>query len=339
MCILQESVDRDLLHPLVELTSSWLNCRDQPVLNPTVQPVLLNDSVYAEGWSNKLPIIWKYSIPKHTWSPLPYPEGILSDRVAITAYQSRLLVVAGDYRISNYGKQVDKLGDKVFVLKSDGSWEEDVISPLPDGLSMLNISASSEGSCLIVAWKEDYHIKLLIYDGHTWIKREGPKLGGIDRRINILFCDQTVFLTVSQEYPILHKTSLEELLAADSTDTSRQKWVDIQNIPRDHSNLTLFCGHFTLVFRLTSSAVCVLVYLTASNTWMELGALNCDSQIMPNIVGLSDGRLLLIGRARIPGANLIAQRFPLRRNRLFSFPPEQIPHTKIDVLVVTTKGK
>ena len=251
----------------------------------------MNDHVYVQGCSNQLPIIWNYSISRNSWSPLPYPEECLSDRVTIVAYQSRLLLVAALYKISDYGRKLHKLGNEVLTLSSDGNWEKDVISPLPDDLFLLNMFACSEGDILIVAWKPtDFHVKLLFYDGDTWKMRDGP-----DRAIrndsNIVMCNQAVFLTSCEEYLIFHKVSLSELQS-----TSTPKWIDIQNIPRDHSNLVSFCGHLTLVFKLTSSSVCAVQYLPTSNIWIELGDLDAKFQRLPSVVGVSNTRLFFIGQ-------------------------------------------
>ena len=280
-----------VLHPLVKLTSNWLDCRDKPVLNPSAQPVFVNGNIYVQGYSNQLHIIWNYSISRNSWSPLPYPEECLSDRVTIVAYQSRLLLIAALYKISDYGKNLSRLGNKVLTLSSDGSWEEDVISPLPDDLFLLNMFACSEGDILIVAWKPtNFHVKLLFYDGDTWKMRDGPNRA-IRNDSNIIICDQVVFLTNCEEYPLFHKISLSELQSA-----STPKWIDIQNIPRSHSNLVSFCGHLTLIFKLTSSSVCAVQYLPTSDVWIELGDLDAMFQQLPSVVAVSDTRLFLLGQ-------------------------------------------
>ena len=322
----------NILHPLMKLTPRWLECQDQPLLNRSAQPVLVNDNIYAEGRSNKLPVIWNYSISRNSWSPLPYPEGCLSDRVTITAYQSRLVVIAAQYQISDYGKKMDKLGNKVFTLSSDGSWEEDVISPLPHDLFLLNMFACSEGDKLIVAWKTTkYRVKLLLYDGHTWNLRDGPDRT-FHKDSNIIICEGTVFLTNCEEYPIFHKIYLEELQIESSP-----KWIDIQNIPRDHSNLISLCGHLTLVFKLTSRSVCAVAYLSTSDTWIELGDLNCEFGRVPNIVCVSETRLLLIGQTQTKVANPMAEYVPVQFPE-YLLTPQQIVEEKFGALVVEMEG-
>ena len=292
----------------------------------------MNDNIYVQGRSNQLPIIWSYLIPRNSWSPLPYPEKCLSDRVTIAAYQSRLLVIAAEYDISDYGKQLKKLGNKVYTLSSDGSWVEDVISSLPDDLYLLNMFACSDGDNLIVAWKPtDFHVKLLFYDGHTWKMKDGPEKS-MRNDSNIIICEQTVFLTSCEEYPIFYKASLEELQSVNST-----KWISVQNIPRDHSNLISFCGRLTLLFKLSSSSVCLVQYLLNTDIWIELGDLHIGGsfQRLPSLVGVSNTRLLLIGQTATK-TNPVLEYFPARFG--YAIPLQQGVEEKFGALVVESEG-
>jgi hypothetical protein len=257
----------------------------------------------------------------------------LSDRVTIVGYQSRLLVIAAEYEISGYGSQLHKLGNKVYTLSSDGSWEEDAISPLPDDPFLLNMFACSEGDSLIVAWKTDNHVKLLVYYDSTWKMRDGPDRA-MGNHSNIIICDQAVFLTNCVEYPLFHTISLDELQLS-----STPKWINIQNIPRAHSNLVSLCGHLTLVFKLSSS-VRVVQYLPASSTWIELGDLDFLFHGLPSIVSVSDTRLGLIGQMRMdsktvnPATECAAIQFFEHLTTLA--PPEVIG--KLGTLFVDTEG-
>lgn len=297
------------------------------MLNHYVQPVLVNDNIYAQGQSfNGLPVIWNYSIPKNSWSPLPYPKDCVSDRVTLVTYQSRLLVIAAQYEVADYGRRMCKLGNKVLTLNGDGGWEEDVTSPLPDDPLLLNMFACSEGDNLIVAWKKDYRVQLLLYYDHTWKTRDGPDRA-IGDHSNIIICDQTVFLTCCEEYPLFHKIPLDELQSAGTP-----KWVNVQNIPRAHSNLVSLCGRLTITIKLSSS-VCVVQYLPASNTWIELGDLDCTFHQIPSVVSVSDTRLLLVGLVQ---TNPTTERVQFSNPLMMLVPPQVLEN--FGTLVVDTKG-
>ena len=248
-------------------------------------------------------------------------------------------MIAAEYEISDYGKRLKKLGNKVFTLSGDGNWVEDVISPLPDDLFLLNMFACSDSNNLIVAWKPtDFHVKLLLYDGHMWKMKDGPD-HAIRNDSHILICEQTVFLTNCEECPLFYKTSLEELQSVNTP-----KWIDVQNIPRDHSNLISFCGRLTLVFKLSSSSVCAVQYLLTTDTWIELGDLRVNGKFqgLPSLVGVSDTRLILIGQTTTESDNLspMAEYFPtqylLGRYPIASVPQQQ--GEKFGALVVETEG-
>lgn len=298
--------------------------------------MLVNGNIYAQGKSfNGLPVIWNYSISRNSWSPLLYPDGCLSDRVAIAVYQSRLLVIAAVYEILEHGRNMKKLGDKVFTLTSDSSWAEDVISPLPCSDLLLNMFACSKDKNLLVAWKTtESRVKLFLYDGHSWMMRDGPN-HAFWNTTNILVCEQTVYLTNCKECPLFYKISLEELRSA-----TTPKWIYVQSIPRDHSNLVSFCDRLTLAFKLTPTVVCILQYLSATGRWIELGDLDCKFQEIPFIVNVSNTRMLLIGQTKTKTENSTVEQS--RSKVAWFLSPVALPCEKFDesfgTMIVNTEG-
>ena len=289
MCIIQGS-SIDILHPLCELTSRWLNCQDDLIIDPTAQPVFMDGSVYTKGTSDGKKTPWKLSTLTGCWSQLSPPKGIEIEDYVITTYQGRLIWIGGMIHKSKYERNPSR---KIFVLKDAWTEDTDFIPPLPESVTSTNsILASSDGKNLIIVTSPLSNIfKLLTFDGHEWIERDGP---GQECTIgDIIVHNGTVYLIEpSDNCHYCHTTSLKSLLAANEPD-----WRSL-DFPMGHSNLTVAGGHVVIVTHARPNMLHVLGFSTISNSWIELER-KMQMHVIPSIVGTDNGRLLLMGRIKV----------------------------------------
>ena len=317
LCLIIQGLSVDILHPLCQLSSKWCNCQTDPNINPTAQPVFMDGSVYTRGTSDGKRTPWKLSTSTSCWSQLPPPKGVEIKDYVITTYQGRLIWIGGLIYKSKYEHTPNR---KIFVLKDVWTEDTDFIPPLPENVtSSSQISASSNGKNLIVVTSTRSHrFKLLIFDGHEWIEKDGP---GQECTIgDIIVHNGTVYLIEPSDHcRYCHTTSLKSLLAA-----NEPGWRSL-DFPLRHSNLTVAGGHVVIVTNSSPYALYVLGFSTPSNSWIELKRVECKTNlvIMPSIVGTDDGRLLLMGRIKVIPND--------PSQMLFKFP-------KFDIYELTAKG-
>lgn len=319
--MLMQTESVDVLHPLTSFTPRWLNCRDKPNIcgGARAQPILLNDSaVYARGMNDQGKCIpWKYSVSLCSWSPLPIPPGLngYGDNYVLATYQGQLVWIGGHVSNSEH-VYILTSNKRVFVFGEDEGWKDTIPSLPVEFHYMSGISASSEDNYLIIAWREDNYVKLLIFNGQEWTTKEGPPQCNESDKIDIIIHNGMVYV-MNRCYGVshFHVTSVESLLVTNDT-----SWKELKSIPYEHSNLTLFGGYLTVVTKMSS---CALAFSPNSKTWIEL----CDfshrtyslmySEPESSIIGLPNGTLLLMGAIRLDKSNQILQ---------------------FDVLEVTAKG-
>ena len=201
------------------MTSRWLDHHDScdPRIDPSSQPVLLGDCVYAKGMSDSKRTPWKYSISKNSpWSQLPLPPNLEIGKYVLTTYRSQLVWIGGTVPIAKYEL---KVSNTIFVLEEGKGWKGGIIPPLPEELNLNNLLATSDGEYLIVTCREGDKVKLLIYDGHEWKQRDGPDLEGW--MVGCIIAHKgTVFLTEHGDSTcFFYKTSQNSLLAVTGNST------------------------------------------------------------------------------------------------------------------------
>ena len=308
------------------MSSRWLNCDGKgAVLSASsLGAVLLNDSVYVKGSrSHNNRNIWNYSITKNSMSWLSYPPNALnvsSGYQALTTYQSQLLW------IGRYDEQSDNITVFALVDETTHCWKE-IMQDIPQLASpqspIINfISAASEGRYLIVVESMGYQgSSALIFDGRSWRRIDSPSstLAYAYSETDIVIHNGTVYLSTQMGF---YEIFLDACLA-----TNHLVWKDSTYIPEAcHSNLTVLNGHIVVLtatpaYRSTQSGdggyICILAHEPIADVWVVLKKLECHlCWSVPSIVGLPDGRLLILGV--VPD-------------------PQQAP--QFNVLEITAKGK
>ena len=243
------------------------------------------------------PTLWKYSTSYKSWLPLSPPSDLVN-KCGFAAYQSHLVMIGT--RI-----QQGKLHIEVYKLDEDKGWLRENIDHVPEIQSLRRntcMSASSEGKYLIVAWIENEWFMLMIFNGQKWEEKKGPKSISIGCRPGVIAHSGMLYLSENYNSFIhIHVASLESLLVVNSSGNDSVTWKNSNNIPKgiSCSNLTVFSNHITMVTLLSLNTACVLAFVSDSNSWVELGEMKCNAQTAPSIIGLQDGRLLLMGKIRV----------------------------------------
>ena len=288
-----------ILHPLCKLTSRWHNCQIDPLLDPITHPVCMDGSIYTKGIDDGKIASWKYSTLSGLWSQLSSPSGVEIEDFVITVYQDQLIWIGGWTYKSRYERELNR---KIFLMKN-GIWDEErnFIQPLPESVTSINrISASSDGKYLVILTSnKNDQVKLLIFDGSDWTKTYGPirqcTIG------DIIVHSGTVYLIELRNYNsrFCHITSLRCLL------TDNNPGWKLSYVFDGYSNLTVASGHVVTVNYDSQNALCLMGFSTVSECWIELQKIECitqiyvDGNVLPNIVGMNNGRLLLMGRMKV----------------------------------------
>ena len=312
MCAHFQVLSVDILHPLCELTSKWRDCQNDFILDPNAHPVFVNDSVYTQGTTDGKNTPLKYSTSSGSWSQLPPPTGVEIEDYAITTYRGQLIWIGGRIYKSKYERELSR---NIFVMK-DGNWREEsnFIQPLPESITSINrISASSDGKYLIIAASnKNNRGKFLIFNGCEWIETRGPCIDNECAIGDVIVHNGVVYLIELKGYNcrVCHMASLTSLLAFNS---SGWKFLYIFD---KHSNLTVAGGHVVTTTYDSLHTLYILGFSTISNSWIELEKIECTTEmyaycnkkLLPNIVGIDDGKLLLMGRIKVnesrPGGHL-----------------------------------
>lgn len=286
----------DISHPLTVLSPTWMNCPDQVNITCRVQPVLHNGDVYTQGSfvnENKC-VPWKYSTLVKSWSPLPSPTGVELDYYALSTYDSKLVLIGGQVLVST------NRFITVYMLDEGNSWIESTTIPnLPLENSGNILSAASQEKYLIIAWRSD-RVRLLLFDGSKWKEVEEPQQKHNIWNLDVIIKDQRVYLLVHQNQNCCHLycASVESLLGK-----VNDPWKLLKSLSGcETSNLTLFAGYLTIVAKRPFS---VLILAPRRNNWISLCDLSreiCKTTYvieMPSIIGLSSGKLLLMGRIKL----------------------------------------
>ena len=287
LCIQEQPID--ILHPLCELASTpeWHNCRDDPSLDNTAQPVFIDGNVYARGFRKTL---WKYSTTTHCWSQLSPPLEIQIEDYLITCYQGQLIWIGGTTPKSRNEYEPNR---NIFVL-NDSEWREDrdFVLPLPTYVSSTHrILASSDDKYLTVIMNDGSD--LLIFDGREWIKRNRPS----QYCSNILVHRGTVYVMVQSNGDYCYIISLKSLLEEE------YNWKRLPS-PHKHANLTVAGGHVVTVSTDSPYMFCVLGLSPMSDSWIELYTIKCETHrrilpTIPSIIGINNGKLLLMGSMKV----------------------------------------
>ena len=270
-----------------------------------MQPVLINDAVYIQGFdSNRIAVIWKYSLSRKSWSPLITP---LQDQkipnYTLTEYQSQLLLIE---------KTSNQEGMLIIMNKfdEDKGWlpVEDVTTPPINSMqSASEFSAASEGRRLVISWVKDERFLLLVFDGLMWKEVDGPECqnGYGRRRPNLIVRDGILYLSDCR-HGYMYSVPLELLLRDGS-----KKWKRLPDLPckqmiyEGAANLTLLNSNVlaTLIPSYTTGKSLVLVLKPFTKRWIDLGEISCDlgHGTLPRIVGLPTGsagntKLLVMGQ-------------------------------------------
>ena len=284
----------------------WLECGDSGTVikdGAIAQPIILNGSVYVRGMEGNRNVPYQCtfteSISSCSWSPLPIPHGLRCDMFGesyvLATYQGQLYWIGGEISESNNKIVPSK---KIFVFDEEDGWKEDsTIPPLPIAptISMSNnVSASSEGKYLVLAWGKNNQIKIVLYDGKEWKVSDGPVRSETTGKIDVMIHNQIVFLMDHSANRWrdsgFYKASVESLTG---------RWEYLKNIPYEHSNLAVFGDCLVTA---TENPICMLAYIPGSNRWIQLCDLNSEMLYSslctpaPSIIGLSCGTLLLMGK-------------------------------------------
>ena len=294
---------------------------------PTNDPVLLSDAVYVKGTRyssvSKGDEIWKYSLTEKCWSSLPTPsvsslypslegEHAEMSMFILSRYKSHLVFIGGYvYTQSSPGKYSD-LNRKVFVL-NDNKWNSDIISPLPSnitfGSSFKDVSVSSNGSQLVLAWQRDgQNTELLFYDGKDkqWIKAQGPKSTSSHTRVSVFLDKEAIFVTKQGDtISDVYSASVTAAVNGDA-DTRRIVWRESYSIHSGRysnlSNITVLGNRLLMLDPCSNTILCFETSDPARNLWKKLIELQLRElyikfygDVYLSIIGLSDRELLVMG--------------------------------------------
>ena len=324
---LQDAIDfDDIFHPLTKLHSRLFE-QQQRSFRENVQPVLINDAVYIQGSdSNDHAVIWKYSaLSKKSWSPIPPPKEITDSSYTLTAYQSQLLLI---------GRKYNREGMLIIMNKfdEDKGWlpiEEVTIPPVDSMQSASDLSAISEGRCLVISWVKDERFQLMVFDGLKWKKVEGPKCRNGYGSSNMIVHEGTLYLS-DRRLDSIYSVPLESLLH-----DGNKEWESLPDLPCKHmlyegaANLTFLNSSIlaTLIPSYTRGTSLVLALEPLTKSWIDLGEISCDvgRGASPRLVGLPPGdagntRLLAMGQIvrleqRVPvGGQVLIPYTTLRHN-------------------------
>ena len=304
----------DWLHPLAKCKIEKLN-GDVPLSKEYLYnicmniPVLCNGDVYMIHSANPfIPTgkdahckLLKYSLSSDSWSDYSIPcdkESHQSDKQlhALTTCRSKLVLING----------------------ADGSvWEfdakESTFKPSPDislpwNGSTEHIAAASSGDYLIVATrKEDESgVSINIFDGNTWMIREGPNCQ-VKKRLQVIIHNHFVLLAESfgryDDITDIHQKPLKSLIDDEST-----LWQpNLENTPlksstRSVSNLTFLDKHLCATSMDMSGCTHLWCYVADHKRWLELG----NNRKIPDeesfvslshsamIVGLADHSMMVL---------------------------------------------
>ena len=290
---MQEALHLDILHSQAAMSFEWLERGSErhPMIDNRVQPVFINNrSIYLQGkrlWSQRgdTSCIWKYSIPDKSWLLVEPPQGIeISwNNYTLVAYRSHLVMIGG-----RRNQQDNK---KIFKL-DDGSWVTE--TALPDSAPhdcINNMSASSEGKYLVIAWIVNHEsLKLLIFDGQNWRMQEGPSRFKREVCIPAILVKSEMLYLVDYQHSLVYQASLKN---------SRElQWESINCYLHGGnliSNITIFGDNIAMVTDFSPDKARVLAFLPTYKSCTVLRELTFDTHNLPNIVSVADGKLLLMG--------------------------------------------
>ena len=302
---LQDIIDFDnIFHPLTKLDSRLFK-QEQRIFRENVQPVLINDAVYIQGYdSNRIAVIWKYSLSRKSWSPLITP---LQDQkipnYTLTEYQSQLLLIGTEYN------QKDQMLIIMSKYDEDKGWlpVEDVTTPPINSLQFASeFSAVSEGGHFVISWVEDEQFLLLVFDGLNWKEVKGPKCRNVYGRPNLIVHDGILYLS-DCIHASIYSVPLELLLGGDNN-----KWKSLPDLPyktmvfEGAANLALLNSSIlaTLIPSYTTGKCLVFALEPFTKSWIDLGEISCGlgHRASPRLVGLppgSAGNIKLIAMGQI----------------------------------------
>ena len=140
----------------------------------------------------------------------------------LSTYKSRLVCIGGYEYTRSSGRYSTELNREVFVWENN-KWNTDIISPLPSSItfgSFCNVSVSSNGSQLVLAWLNDSgrSVELLFYDDKDkhvpWKKAQGPKSTSIHTRVSVFLDKETIFVTKQDSTAVseVYSTSIDAAL-------------------------------------------------------------------------------------------------------------------------------
>lgn len=236
---------------------------------------------------------------------------ISSRTCTFVKYQSQLLIIGGYVKTTD-GSHMCLFNRDVYKLDEDKGWFlSENISKFPDGLNpVYGVSATSEGSLLIVSWVGYEHFWLLISQGQSWRRILGPSCTADVHELQAIVLDGTLYLHNSKNNSI-DCASLDSLLSAKADEFDPTSlWKSLPRVPwyNASSNLTIFDASIITIVLPGShyGTACLLGFQCSSNSWIELGEVTCrvDIQQSPIIVGLQpdadrDAKLLIMGRIKV----------------------------------------
>ena len=295
-------------------------------------PVLWNGNVYiinSAAEEHKQCKLLKYSISGDSWSDYVLPCDVKMRRWndcqqvhALTTYDSKLLLINGTDNYLLQSVDITESSFKVFEFDATTS----TFKPSPDitppqsmriqGLEhMHEYAAASEGKYLLICRKSGFlhgwcceDIIIYMYDGSTWVLRDGPCLYG-ESSYQLLFHNRSVFLVerfhtiYGNDLSHIYETSLQSLIDNDPDPWQLLKSTLPSSGRTCNSNFIVLESHLSLV-SCSHPEFRVCNYSVNSESWQEAGRItmpsisfNMDSLC---VVTLPDRNLMTICSGDIP---------------------------------------
>ena len=291
-----------------------------PVIDTNAHPwaVLLNENVYVKDTGDVLAgqRIWKYSITKNIWSMQSRPDLNGYKNYVLTTYRSQLACIGGYVQIAENEYTESK---RIFTWnENDREWKDDIVIQIEGGnVPWHDVSASSVGSDLFLAWQKDNKVNIYYYDGQQreWIRKEGPESKASGSSIEISIINGTIFLTEHNDFTatVISKASVESICSGvpDPSHFGAIMWKEINwsrrdmrlHLPSYISNLT-FLGQDIVLLDPQHPQPAMLFRLPCdcesdqALAWTEVEnrlIFDWRSNTYPSIFCLSDGALLVLG--------------------------------------------
>ena len=250
-------------------------------------------------------------------------------------YQSKLLFIGGYVKTSDIMRI--SWNKKVYTLDENSDWK--VTGDISNFSQMLNsnqtsLLATSTNNYLLVVLKNDPNSTVLIFDGRNWNSRIIPYR--LNYAISVIALNGMLYLAESCTR-FFYCISVESLLSEEISFNhmfymySKNLWKNLCSFPKCATNFTIFgscttCTYITVVVDMTPNTSCILAFHDHTNSWVELGKLNFNSEVRPTIVGLPPGvaggnKLILMGHIRVEKG-----------------PQNQVLQRQFDILEVTARG-